>query len=86
VRLYPFLSPDSASESRLIAIDPQVAFGRPVLRRTGISTQAIAARLDAGETVGDIASDYELTEAEVEQAVLYERAAFHREGLSANAS
>jgi uncharacterized protein (DUF433 family) len=75
VRLYPFLSPDSASESRLIAIDPQVAFGRPVLQRTGISTQAIAARLDAGETVGDIASDYELTEAEVEQAVLYERAA-----------
>jgi uncharacterized protein (DUF433 family) len=74
-RLYPFLSSDAAAEDRPIAIDPTIAFGRPVVKRLGVSTEAIAGRLDAGESVADIAADYDLTESEVEQAVLYERAA-----------
>lgn len=74
-RLYPFLSLDSVAEARPIAIDPRVAFGRPIVERVGISTRAIAERLDAGEPISDIAADYDLTEAEIEQAVLYERAA-----------
>lgn len=74
LRLYPFLSAD-VLEERPITIDPQVAFGRPVVQRVGVSTHAIAERLDAGESVPDVAADYELTEAEVEQAVLYEHAA-----------
>lgn len=75
VRLYPFLSPDVALQDRPIAIDPRVAFGRPVVQRAGVSTRAIAERLDAGETVSDVARDYGLSDVEVEQAVLYERAA-----------
>ena len=34
-----------------------------------------AERIDAGESVGDIATDYDLQQAEIEQAVVYERAA-----------
>ena len=64
--------PDS---SRPIAIDPHVAFGRPVVQRAGISTVAIADRIDAGETVADLAADYGLSAEEIEQAVRYERAA-----------
>lgn len=75
VRLYPFLSAGAPGEERPIAIDPRIAFGRPVVLRKGISTSAIAERIDAGETVGDIAADYELDPPEIEQAVLYERAA-----------
>ena len=75
VRLYPFLAGSESEDDRTIAIDPRVAFGRPVVRRAGVSTQAIVQRLDAGESVADIASDYELTQAEIEQAALYERAA-----------
>jgi len=46
-----------------------------VVLRKGISTGIIAERLDAGETVADLAADYDLTPAEIEQAVLYERVA-----------
>lgn len=75
VRLYPFLLPDTSGEERPIAIDPRIAFGRPVVLRKGISTSAIVERIDAGESVDDVAADYELGPSEIEQAVLYERAA-----------
>jgi uncharacterized protein (DUF433 family) len=75
VRLYPFLSLALSSDERPIAIDPRIAFGRPVVLRQGISTLAIAERIDLGETVEDVAADYDLNPAEIEQAVIYERAA-----------
>ena len=34
---------------------------------------AIADRIDAGETVADLAADYDLSVDEIEEAVLYER-------------
>ncbi len=74
VRLYPFLS-SAARTDRTIAIDPKIAFGRPVVVRTGVSTGAIAERIDANEPPQEVAEDYGLTMEEVEQAVLYERAA-----------
>jgi len=73
IRLYPFLP--TPSEERAIVIDPRIASGRPVVARKGISTSAIAERIDAGESLDDIAADYDLRLSEIEQAVLYERAA-----------
>ena len=75
VRLYPYIEPTQRSSGRPIAIDPLVAFGRPIVRRMGISTAAIADRIDAGETVNALAEDYDLSPEEIEQAVLYSRAA-----------
>jgi uncharacterized protein (DUF433 family) len=75
IRLYPFLSADTRTQERLIAIDPKIAFGRPVVLRKGITTTVIADRIDAGEKVDDLAADYDLKAAEIEQAVVYERAA-----------
>jgi uncharacterized protein (DUF433 family) len=75
VRLYPFLSAVAPTEERPIIIDPRIAFGRPVVERKAISTATIAERVDAGESVEQIASDYDLRPTEVEQAVVYERAA-----------
>jgi uncharacterized protein (DUF433 family) len=74
VRLYPFVSSD-VSAPKPIAIDPAIAFGRPVIARVGVSTGTIAERLDAGESVEALAKDYDLQQAEIEQAVVYERAA-----------
>jgi uncharacterized protein (DUF433 family) len=74
VRLYPFISADTPAP-RTIAIDPKIAFGRPVIARAGISTAAIAGRIDAKEPASELAADYDLTVEEIEQAVLYERAA-----------
>jgi uncharacterized protein (DUF433 family) len=75
VRLYPFLSAAAPSEQRPIVIDPRIAFGRPVVIRKGITTSAITERIDAGESVEDVATDYDLGSSEIEQAILYERAA-----------
>ncbi|HSR72118.1 MAG TPA: DUF433 domain-containing protein [Kiloniellales bacterium] len=75
VRLFPFVSSESRAEDRPIVIDPRIAFGRPVLSSKGISTAAIAERIDAGESVEDLAADYALPGTMIERAVLYERAA-----------
>ncbi len=74
MRLYPFVSGASAPD-RPIAIDAHVAFGRPVVRSSGISTRAIAERIDAGESVAELADDYGMQETEIREAVLYEKAA-----------
>lgn len=75
VRLYPFLSSDVSGATRTIRIDAQVAFGRPVLADRSISTATIVGRIDAGESLDDLAEDYEVPVAQIEEAVLYERAA-----------
>lgn len=75
VRLYPFLSSEGHAADRPIAIDPAIAFGRPIVLSRGITTATIVERIDAGETVASLAADYDLTDAAIEQAILYERAA-----------
>lgn len=45
------------------------------MRGRAALTCKLAERLDAGETVDDLAADYDLTPADIEQAALYERAA-----------
>ncbi len=75
IRLHPFVLSDTMDAGMPIAIDPRISFGRPVITSRGISTAVIAGRIDAGESVADIAADYDLGKEEVEQAVVYERAA-----------
>ena len=75
VRLYPCVDSTRSVAERPIAIDPHVAFGRPIVRKVGVSTAAIADRIDAGETVEALADDYDLSREEIEEAVLYSRAA-----------
>jgi uncharacterized protein (DUF433 family) len=75
IRLHPFVVAEASSPEMPIAIDPRIAFGRPVIIRRGISTAVIVARIDAGEKVEDLAADYELSAVEIDDAVLYERAA-----------
>lgn len=74
VRLYPFVTGEVPTD-RAIVIDPQIAFGRPVISRRSISTAAIAERIDAGESIEDLVDDYDLRREEIEEAVLYESAA-----------
>ncbi len=83
VRLYPFVSAIAPREKRSIAIDPRIAFGRPVVLRKGVSTTAIADRIDSGETVEAIAADYDLAPSEIEEAALYERARRELDALTA---
>lgn len=55
-----------------ILIDPLVAFGRPTLAETGVATNVIAGRFRAGEPVRNIARDYDVSEAQVKEALKYE--------------
>ncbi len=64
-----------APAARPILVSPYVSFGNAILERRGISTYAIRSRVDAGETRAAIVADYELTEEEFEEAILYEAAA-----------
>jgi uncharacterized protein (DUF433 family) len=73
VRLYPFMASDTLSSERLIVIDANIAFGRPVVVSGGISTAAIVDRINAGEQAAALAEDYDLSPHEITQAVFYER-------------
>lgn len=57
------------ADRRFIVIDPAVAFGRPVIKGTRVSLEIIAARFQGGEEPADIAADYEIPEAQVNQAI-----------------
>lgn len=80
VRLYPFsrrpviaagdAAPSIFADSpRSVVIDPRVAFGRPVLTGTGITTLTIAERFDAGESIEELAVDYGRSREEIEEAI-----------------
>jgi uncharacterized protein (DUF433 family) len=74
IRLYPFSRrptlPTALDESpRAVVIDPRVAFGRPVLVGTGITTFTIAERFDAGEQLEALAADYGRSLSEIQEAI-----------------
>jgi uncharacterized protein (DUF433 family) len=75
IRLHPFVVGETVSSGMPIAIDPRISFGRPVIISRGISTATIVARIDAGELVAELAADYDLSLAEIDEAILYERVA-----------
>jgi len=49
-----------------------VGFGKPVIAGTGISTAVIASRFNARESVPELAQEYGLTEAQIEEAIRWE--------------
>ena len=73
-RLYPVL-PGQSANARAISINPKISFGRPVLAGSGVSTQALVSRVDAGEEIAELARDYGLVESQIHDAALYEVAA-----------
>lgn len=75
IRLYPFLRGTGEESAKPVVIDPRVSFGRPTVAGSGVTTAALVQRIDAGESVADLARDYGIDEARIEAAVLFERAA-----------
>ena len=74
IRLFPFAR-EGQTRDRLIVIDPRVHFGKPIVATAGVSVAALVERIDAGEELSEVARDYELDESEVEEALVYVRAA-----------
>jgi len=71
-RLYPFVVTESAEEPRHISISPTVSFGKPVLAGTGISTSVIVGRFNARDSVADLAREYDVAPAVLEEAIRWE--------------
>ena len=69
IKLYPFTRAAFDDAPSLVVIDPALSAGRPVIAGTGLATQAIAERYKAGESVCDLARDYEREDAEIEEAI-----------------
>jgi uncharacterized protein (DUF433 family) len=57
-----------------VAMNPKVAFGRPVIAGTSIPTSAIVKRITAGETIPQLAEDYDRSTDEIFEAVRWELA------------
>jgi uncharacterized protein (DUF433 family) len=55
----------------LISQDPQICFGKPVIRGTRIPVYILVGMLAEGIEVKEIAEDYEISEEEIRAAALY---------------
>ena len=81
-KLYPFVIPPVrvgsklivANKAKVIAIDPFVSFGRPVISGTGIPSEAVAERFLGGDSIADLAEDFDRPIDEIEQAIRYQQA------------
>jgi uncharacterized protein (DUF433 family) len=75
-KLYLFTGTPRPGAAKVVIIDPQVSFGRPVLVGTGIATAVIAQRYKAGESIAELADDYDRRQSEIEEVI---RCEFYRE-------
>lgn len=69
IKLYPFTRNDFKDAPSIVVIDPSLSAGRPVIAGTGLPTEIIAERYKAGESIEDLAHDYEREQAEIEEAI-----------------
>ena len=65
----------SVDQPRVIAIDPRIAFGRPVVDGFRIPTIEVVERFTAGDTMAEIAADYECPVHAIEEALRWEQIA-----------
>jgi uncharacterized protein (DUF433 family) len=71
-RLYPFSRVPAEDSPRLVVMDPQIRFGRPTITAHGTPTDILLERHQAGDSIADLAADYDLRTAEVEEAIRFE--------------
>jgi uncharacterized protein (DUF433 family) len=79
VKLYPFTRDTEAerapaSDPRLIVMNPEISFGRPVIAGTGIPVSSIYERYKAGDSVAELANDFRLETSAIEEAIRCEAA------------
>lgn len=56
-----------------IVVSPRYAFGRPVIAGTNLATETIAALVQGGESIDDVADAYQLPRERIEEAWLFEQ-------------
>ena len=75
-RLFPYTHALKGVDTpRFVVIDPRISFGQPVLATSSIPTSVIAQRYKAGESILELAHDYDRPQEEIEEAIRLELAA-----------
>jgi uncharacterized protein (DUF433 family) len=70
IKLYPFTTSRTAAGAPApVVIDPRIAFGRPVLKGKGVPTAVLADRFKAGDSLKELAGDYEASPEDIEEAI-----------------
>ena len=69
LKLYPFTKLPGADEPKTVMIDPRISFGRPVLAGTGIPTAILAERYKAGDSIDELAEDYNCDRLQIEEGI-----------------
>ena len=69
IKLYPFTREDLVDAPQMVVIDPRLSAGRPVIAGTGVATEIIAERYKLGESIRELADDYERPNEEIEEAI-----------------
>lgn len=75
IRLFPFSrsSGTATDQPRTVVIDPRMAFGRPVILEVAVPTGIIVDRFRAGDSLAEMAGDYGVAEADIEEALRFEQ-------------
>ena len=73
VRLFPYSRAGTTSNAQptSVMVDPAIAFGRPVLVGAGVRTDVIKDRFVAGDSLAEMAEDYRVSEADIEEALRF---------------
>jgi uncharacterized protein (DUF433 family) len=65
------LVPNPESD-KIIFLDPSIRFGKPVIADKGVPTDIIAELYNAGDSINDIADEYDCTPLQVKTAIQFE--------------
>jgi uncharacterized protein (DUF433 family) len=72
-RFFPITDLIPAPESdKIIFLDPSIRFGKPVIADKGVPTDIIAELYNAGDSIEDIADEYDCTPLQVKTAIQFE--------------
>jgi uncharacterized protein (DUF433 family) len=56
-----------------VVVDPTRAFGRPVISGAFVRTEVVEDRFRAGDTIDQMAADYDVPASVIEEALRFER-------------
>lgn len=73
-RFFPILTEPTFAlpDDRLIFLDPAVRYGKPLIAGKGVPTEIVTELYDAGDSIEDIANEYDCTPLEVKTAIQFE--------------
>jgi uncharacterized protein (DUF433 family) len=79
IRFYPFTRDNESDaapklDPKVVVMNPAISFGRPVIAGTGIPVSAIYERYKAGDSIAELAQNYNLDTSAIEEAIRCEAA------------